>query len=416
MTVSAAAIACVPFVTPLRRAALYARPFCGDALNPELARLVIGYICLHSTLTGVRMAAPLLGLSLGYDKAQVGMLVALAALPQLLIALPAGRWADRTGIKAPVRAGVALATLAGAVPAIWRAYPALCFSTLCAGAAIATAVIALQRHVGRAAQSREQLKQAFSWLSIAPALSNLFGPVATGFAIDHGGYRVAFLFLAALPVTGWLWMRTARELPQERGGGAAKSESAWTLWREPGFRRLLLMNWFMSASWDVHGFLVPVIGHDRGLPAAAIGTILGSFAIGAALVRITLPLVAARMTEWKLITGAMVITALVFGAYPLAASAALMAFCSAMIGLALGSVQPLVMSLLHQITPPHRHGEAVGMRLLTVNVSSVTMPLVFGAAGGIVGAASLFWVMSLVLGAGTRVAFSLRGIRDTQQH
>ena len=33
-----------------------------------------------------------------------------------------------------------------------------------------------------------------------------------------------------------------------------------------------------------------------------------------------------------------------------------------------GTVQPMVMSLLHQVTPPHWHGEAVVMRLLMVNL------------------------------------------------
>jgi predicted MFS family arabinose efflux permease len=43
-------------------------------------------------------------------------------------------------------------------------------------------------------------------------------------------------------------------------------------------------------------------------------------------------------------------------------SAITMGMCSVLLGLALGMVQPMVMSMLHQITPEHRHGEAVGMR------------------------------------------------------
>ena len=38
------------------------------------------------------------------------------------------------------------------------------------------------------------------------------------------------------------------------------------------------------------------------------------------------------------------------------------------VGLALGCVQPMVMSTLHQITPPHRHGEAVVVRELRRHV------------------------------------------------
>jgi hypothetical protein len=42
-----------------------------------------------------------------------------------------------------------------------------------------------------------------------------------------------------------------------------------------GFRRLLLMNWALSSCWDVHTFVVPILGHERGLSASVIGTILG---------------------------------------------------------------------------------------------------------------------------------------------
>ena len=41
-----------------------------------------------------------------------------------------------------------------------------------------------------------------------------------------------------------------------------------------------------------------------------------------------------------------------------------MGICSVLLGLALGSVQPMIMSMLHQITPEARHGEALGLRLM----------------------------------------------------
>ena len=69
-----------------------------------------------------------------------------------------------------------------------------------------------------------------------------------------------------------------------------------------------------------------------------------------------------------------------------------MGLCSVLLGFALGSVQPMVMSLLHQITPEHRHGEALGLRLMAINASSVVMPMLFGTAGAVIGVAGVFWV------------------------
>ena len=361
------------------------------------------------------MAAPLLALTLGYDNAAVGLLIALVAVPQVLLALPAGRLADRRGVKMPVRLSVVIAMTGGAMAAIWPIFPVVCVSALFAGAAIIASAVALQRHVGRGVETPDQLKHVFSWLGLAPAFANFVGPLAVGLAIDHFGYRGAFILLAALPVVGWLWIRTAHELPAEPSP-PAKSGTAWTLWREPKFRRLLLMNWFMSASWDVHGFVVPVLGHERGLAASVIGTILGAFAVAAAAIRVAMPVVGARLVEWKLITGALAITAILFAIYPFASSAFAMGLCSALIGVTVGSVQPMVMSLMHQITPPHRHGQAVAMRLLMINASSVAMPLLFGLAGGVMGVSALFWIMGVVLGLGSRLGLGLRGLGDGGPH
>jgi hypothetical protein len=38
----------------------------------------------------------------------------------------------------------------------------------------------------------------------------------------------------------------------------------------------LLLNWALSSCWDVHTFVVPILGHERGLPASVIGSILGA--------------------------------------------------------------------------------------------------------------------------------------------
>jgi hypothetical protein len=68
----------------------------------------------------------------------------------------------------------------------------------------------------------------------------------------------------------------------------------------------------------------------------------------------------------------------------------------------------MVMSTMHQITPEHRHGEALGLRLMAINASSVAMPMLFGVAGSVIGIAGVFWAMGAVLAGGTRLAMGLR--------
>lgn len=385
----------------------------GRALRGELARLIAGQVFLHATMAGMRMAAPLLALRAGGSELEVGALIALFALTQVFLALPAGRFADRHGMRRLVGYSVIAATVGAGIGAIWPVFGVLCVSALLTGGATGAAAIALQRHVGRLAQTPTEMKQAFSWLALGPAISNFIGPFAAGLVIDGAGFRAAFLLMAVLPVAAWLWIRTANELPPIPVPAGAGKDRAWDLLREPAFRRLLLVNWFLASAWDVHTFVVPVLGHERGFSASVIGAILGAFAIAAACIRVVLPMLAAWVREWAVIAAAMAATALLFAVYPLMQAAAFMGLCSIGLGVALGSVQPMVMSMLHQLTPPHRQGEAVALRLMVINASSVAMPLAFGAAGAAMGASGVFWAMGALVGVGTRFAFGLRDDRTS---
>ncbi len=377
-------------------------------LGSELARLVAGQVFLHACMAGTRMAAPLLALREGYSAAAVGLLLSLFALATVFLALPAGRYTDRHGVRRPVAWGIGVASAGAALAALWPVFPVLCLAAVMTGASTGAVVIALQRHVGRIAEGPTQLRQAFSWLSIGPAISNFIGPFLAGILIDNGGFRLAFLALALLPLVAWVWVRAARELPPVQAPDHERRATAWSLLREKDFRRLILVNWVVASCWDVHTFLVPVLGHEHGLSASVIGSIMGAFAVAATLVRMLLPMLASRLREWQVIVSAMGCAALVFAVYPFMHVALAMGVCSVLLGIALGSVQPMVMSTLHQITPAHRHGEALGLRLMSINVSSVLMPLLFGAAGAVIGVAGVFWTVGAVMGASMPMASRLR--------
>ncbi|HEX7385184.1 MAG TPA: MFS transporter, partial [Burkholderiaceae bacterium] len=323
------------------------------------------------------------------------------------LALQAGRQADRHGYHRPVRTAIAL-TAAGALLAWMATFAgALQFALLCGAAALAGAganfgLIAIQRTAGRAARDPIERKQVFSWLGLAPALANVVGPVAAGVLIDAAGYRSAFFALLLLPLVTLWW---ARQVPVEPARPAAAEDAARAgaleLLLAPGMRRLLLVNWLLSTSWDLHGFLVPILGHERGLSASAIGIVLGAFATAVAAVRLVIPLVARHAREPQVLAAAMLWTAVVFGVYPFARGPWVMGACAVLLGLALGCVQPMVMSTLHHITPDARHGEAIALRSMTINLSSTVMPLLFGAAGVALGASALFWMMSASVAAGS---------------
>ena len=381
-----------------------------SAQQRTLFGLITAQVCLHASLAGVRMAAPLWVLRSGGSEVLLGPVVGLFALAPVALALPAGHLADRRGYHVTLRLAVSL-TIGGALIASCAtffpplSYPALCLAAMLYGAGGIIGMIAIQRTAGRAAaHDPAALRRVFSWLGIAPSLSNVVGPLIAGVLIDYAGFRSAFAFLSLLPMCSLTCARMVpREVPPRAPQRAART-AVWELLSAPMLRRILFVSWFMSVSWDVHSFVVPVLGNHRGLSASAIGSVIGTFALAVTAVRLLIPLLAHRLREDHVLTGAMLLAACAFAVYPWAGSAWTMAACASVLGLALGASQPMVMAMLHQITPAHRHGQAIALRSMASNLSSALMPLAFGVLGTTLGASGLFWLMGVLVGTGAFVA------------
>ncbi|MNY45972.1 hypothetical protein D3C86_1811110 [compost metagenome] len=55
--------------------------------------------------------------------------------------------------------------------------------------------------------------------------------------------------------------------------------------------------------------------------------------------------------------------------------------------------------------------------MILINVSSVGMPLLFGAVGGLLGASGVFWAMGAIIGFGSHLGTGLRGHdEDAEAH
>lgn len=362
--------------------------------------LVLCQIGMHSCLTGMRMAAPLQLLQRDVDVWAVGVVMAMFATAPVFLALTAGRMADRHGYHRPTRIAASLSFAGAVIASSTSHYLWLCLAAALCGGGSSFGLIALQRTAARLARNAGERMKVFGWIAIAPALASLIGPLGMGLLIDHYGFGIAFAALAILPLGTLLlsqWV-PREQMPVSRD----QRRPAWDLLRAPAFRRLLFINWLVSASWDVHSFALPILGNARGMSASVIGAILAAYAVTSTLVRLLLiPLLANRLSQRSIILGALLLTAAVYAIYPWLGPAWAMALGTATLGVALGTIQPALMTQLHHETPSARHGEGLAVRSVFINCSGASMPLLFGALGAALGAASLFWLMSGVLLAGS---------------
>lgn len=376
-----------------------------------LPALIATMISVHACMASTRVAASLWALQQGLGEWTVGVLLSLFAVAPIALSLWAGRQVDRFGFHRPMGYAVALA-LTGALAALaWPTLPTIVFSCLLNGGATAVAAVATQREAGLLAENPADLKRVFSFVALSQALSNALSPVIAGLLIDHNGFRAAFAFSTLLPLLAW-W--AARRVPRQAlpaSADAAQAKPAWELLRDPALRHLLILNIVLSASWDAHNFVVPVLGHAKGLSASSIGLVLGSFAVAATLIRLAIVRWALHLDELKALRLAMVVASAVLLVYAWLPGTLGLMLGSALLGMALGSVQPMILATLHQVTPPERHGQALGLRMLATNGATVAMPLGFGLLAGATLAAAPMWLMAALLTAAQASARRIAALR-----
>jgi predicted MFS family arabinose efflux permease len=288
--------------------------------------------------------------------------------------------------------------LGAALPVASQQLWALALSGLLTGGGLSVGAVAIQREAGQMANDASDLKRVFSWVALGPALSNTLAPVITGLLIDHGGFRAAFAFGALLPLmaVAAAW-RVPRLLLPAGGAPHAAPGHAFELLRQPMLRNVLLVNVAMAAAWDAHSFTVPVVGHARELSASAIGLVLGSFAVAATLVRLAISTWADHLDERRALLAAMTLASAVLLVYAWLPGAAGMMLGSALLGVALGSVQPMILSTLHQAAPPDRQGQALALRMVFTNVATIAMPTGFGFLAAVSTTAAPMWLMAVLL-------------------
>ncbi len=367
---------------------------------PTFAYIIATLVGLHACMASTRVTASIAVLQQGYPDWTVGALLSLYAVAPIGLSLWAGRLSDRYGFHRPVHWAIALSLVGAALPVLSQHLGVLALSGLLTGGGLSIGAVAIQRDAGQRARDAGDLKRVFGWVALGPAMSNTLAPVLTGLLIDHLGFRAAFAFGAALPLAAAWAARQVPQAPPNFENTAAMPQpagGAWSLMRMPVLRNVLLVNVAMAAAWDAHSFTVPVVGHARDLSASAIGLVLSSFAVAATGVRVAILTWSARIGEQRVLVAATTLATLVMLVYAWLPGTLGMMLGSALLGVALGSVQPMVLSTLHQAAPPDRQGQALALRMLFTNVATIAMPLAFGLLAAATTSAAPMWLMAALL-------------------
>jgi len=70
----------------------------------------------------------------------------------------------------------------------------------------------------------------------------------------------------------------------------------------------------------------------------------------------------------------------------------------------------MVLSMLHQVTPADRQGQALGLRMMVTNAATVGMPVLFGLMSASLTTAAPLWLMAAALLLAQRPAMGLAAL------
>jgi MFS family permease len=367
----------------------------------RMATLIGLGIANHVVLTGSRVTASLDALARGGSPAAVGALMALYAVLPMLLAITAGRLADRIGVRRPMLVGSCGIALAALLPVVLPGLATLFVAATLMGVSFMAFQVATQYATGEMGEPHARAHN-FGLLAIGYSVSSIAGPLVAGLTIDHAGFRAAFALLALAPLVPIALLASDRiALPGPHPEHARHTtRRATDLIGHRELRRVFAINALIAMAWELHTLFVPIYGHSVGLSASQIGLVLAAFATATFMVRLAMPLLMRRLTVHQVLTLALFIGGFVFLAFPFTRNVGMLMALSFSLGLGLGAGQPMVMAVLHSHAPPGRMGEAAGVRMSLVNSMAVAVPLLFAAIGGTVGLAPVLWSAGVFLTTG----------------
>ncbi|WP_443190116.1 MFS transporter [Pseudomonas indica] len=367
----------------------------------SLLHLIIVTLLGHVVLTGSRITLSLNALTLELSESMIGGLTALFALAPMLLATSTGHLIDRIGPLKPMIAG-SLALFLGCLVGQAGNTGALALAATIIGTGFMAIHVASQLSVGLLSSEQERT-QNFGRLSLAFSLSSFSGPVIAGLLIEHADFADAYLAFGAFSLlTLLLLVRdnavSSIAVTSSRPRGTSQS---FNLLRHATIRRTYWVGLLLGVAWDLFVFIIPLHGTRLGLSSSTIGMILGCFSLGILTMRLITSWIPRPVREWTTLLLILALVTVCYLSLPLAQHPISLSLLAALLGLALGPAQPIVLTLLHRYTPEDRIGETSGLRVTLTNACQVGFPLAFGSVGALWGTEIVFGIMAGITAATT---------------
>ncbi|MDQ8023016.1 MAG: MFS transporter [Moraxellaceae bacterium] len=360
----------------------------------QLFSLIAVSMLAHITMGGGRITASLFMLKTSDSALLAGLAYSAYALLPAFLSLLMGRWIDRAGARFVMRVSQVLMVSGLIAPALLPQMATVMASAMLCGLGFASYMLAANVAVSMMPFERDGDRVGMlAWLSMGNSVAAVGGPTVAGYMIDHHGFAAAYGTMAVI-VGCSLVVSFCVDVPGDAGDprkDKAKGESVVRMvFSDPRVLRIYLLAMVLSMAHDGFTFMMPVLGHERGFSATAIGMVMSALAVGTFGMRIILPWLSRQFSEWQLLVLAYGVIGGAFLLLPFAYSVYLLAALGCALGMAQATGQPSVLSLIYRAMPEGKAGEGAGLRSMMGNTVGLTAPSLYGSVAGVFGAVPVF--------------------------
>lgn len=374
------------------------------------SREYIGLLAFTAIITAVHVVRPAASyrvLELEGSAAVVGMIAASYAVLSAFAAVPLGRNIDRAGPKIFFLAGSLLAGLSMFIAAYGNTIASLVLAQMLLGLGQIAAAIAFQTITANRSETNRE--RSFARLSAAASIGQLIGPALGGVLIGStiwsaASFRTtpAFVIAGGITFTAFfvgLFMGRSADLSARRptSGDAAPRTAMLSILKAPGMSRALLASAAVLTSLDLMIAYLPVIGEQRGIAPAVVGSLLSLRAMASLASRLSLTRILDRFGRRRTLVVAMAASGIAMASIGIAASPILIGIALVISGYGLGVGSPLTMAWVSAGTVPTARGTALGLRMTGNRIGQVVIPLGVGAVAALSGPGVVFGSIAAML-------------------
>lgn len=349
-------------------------------------------------MAGTRPLVPLLANELGASHAEIGAIVSLNSILPLIFIVKIGRFIDQIGTKIPLIASACMGCVALAIPAFYMNLPGIYVSQLFAGFSSTIFIVSAQSFIGNNSLASER-ESNITIFSIGAAIGGFLGPLLGGLLSDYGSYPIAFGILGALGLFSSVFTSflIERKRADKSNQTLEQGRKTYQLLKSSNIRRAFLISVLVLLAKDIYTAYFPLLGEEFGLSTTMIGVIISINALAGIFIRWMMP----KLIEWfgrnSVIVSSLLVSGFFYFLMPFAHDFYILAVFSFFIGLGLGIGQPLSVSTTILALPKDRVAEGLGLRISFNRLTQVLAPVIFGGLSELIGLASIFWSVGLIV-------------------